>query len=593
MKRMLCLAAIAATLLGWGSQAPAQPSDGGKALVIAAFSGYDALMKDVAWVDNLAGKPGLPAMVRQGLAQFTGGKGLAGVDTKRPWGLIVSAGAGDFPILAFVPVKDFQQLLEALKPVIGDVQETGGVYEIPLGAQTVFAREVKSWVFVSRTKDALKSPPADPIKALGGLADQYTISVQVLVRNIPEELKQMVLPMIQMGMQAGLEERLPGESDAQFALRKKTAEMSVQQLTQMANELDTITFGLGVDHGSDSLRLEYAVVAKPGTELAKQISATKDGKTRFGGFFAKDAAMGMTSFGGSSEAQMAQVQALLGGLRNNVEQEIDRQNMSEADKKKAKELLADAVDVFQPLFKASRSEGGMMVKADSQGIGVAAGVAPVDGPKLTGFLKKLVDQLGEDAPEVAKLIKFDAEQREGVHFHTFSLPMEQMGLEDKQQENARKLFGKSLDVVVGAGQDEMYVAAGRNALELLKTAMDQSKELASQTVPPMQMFVAGAPIARLVQMLADKEEVREMAGRALKILEASGGKDRLSMTATVVPNGMKVRIDAQAGLVSLLQLAGIPKADFEEPAEEPAPEKEKPAAKKPAKAKARPKVTIE
>ncbi len=61
MKRMLCLAAIAATLLGWGSQGLAQPSDGGKALVIAAFSGYDALMKDVAWVDNLAGKPGLPA----------------------------------------------------------------------------------------------------------------------------------------------------------------------------------------------------------------------------------------------------------------------------------------------------------------------------------------------------------------------------------------------------------------------------------------------------------------------------------------------------------------------------------------------------
>ncbi len=492
-----------------------------------------------------------------------------------------------------MPVKDFQQLLEALKPVIGDVQETGGVYEIPLGVQTVFAREAKGWVFVSRSKDALQSPPADPLKALGDLPRQYTISVQVLVRNIPEELKQMFLPMIQMGMQAGLEERLPGESDAQFALRKKTSEITIQQITQMVNELDAVTLGLGVDHGSDSLRLEYAVVAKPGTELAKQISATPEGKTRFGGFFAKDAAMGMTSVGGSSEAQMAQVQALLDGLRNNVEEEVDRQDMSEADKKKAKELLADAMDVFQPLLKAARSEVGMMVKADSQGMAVAAGMAPVDGPKLTGFLKKLVDQFGKDAPEVAKRIKLDAEQREGVHFHTFSLPVEQMGLEDKEQENFRKLFGESLDVVVGAGQDEMYVAAGRNALELLKTAMDQSKQLASQTVPPMQMFVAGAPIARLVQLLAEEEEAREMAGRALKILEASGGKDRLSMTGTVVPNGVKVRIDAQAGLVSLLQLAGIPKADFEEPAEEPSAEAEKPAGKKPAKTKARPKVTIE
>lgn len=591
VKRMLCLAAIAATLLGWGSQGLAQQSNGGKPLVIAAFSGYDALMKDVAWVDNLAGKPGLPAMLRQGIAQFTGGKGLAGIDTKRPWGVIVSAGVGEFPILAFVPVKDFKQVLEALKPVIGDVEESGGVYEIPLGAQTLFAKEAKGWVFLSRAKDALKSPPADPVKALGGLPEQYTLSVQILVRNVPEELKQMLLPMIQMGMQAGLEQ-MPGESDAQFAFRKKVAETSIQQLTQLVNELDALTFGLGVDHATNSLRLEYTIVAKPGTELAKQMVGT-DGKTRFGGFFAKDAAMAMTGQGTSSEAQAAQVQSMLAGLRANIEQEIDRQDMSEADKKKAKELLGDVLDIFQPLFKANKSDAGMMVKADSQGIALAIGAMPVDGDKLTGFVKKLADQIAKDAPEIGKLIKLDADQREGVHFHTFSLPVDQLGLNGKEKENVQKLFGKSLDVVVGAGKDEMYLAAGRNALDVLKTAMDQSKQVAGERVPPLQMFIAGAPIARLVQTLADEEEAREVAGRVLKILEAAGGKDRVLVTGTILPNGMKVRIEAQAGLVSLLQLAEIPKAEFEEPAEEkPAAEEEKPAAKKPAKTKAKAKAKV-
>lgn len=593
VKRMLCLAAIAATLLGWGSQGLAQQSDGGKALVIAAFSGYDALMKDLAWVDNLAGKPGLPAMLRQSIAQFTGGKGLAGIDTKRPWGVIVSAGVGEFPILAFVPVKDFKQVLEALKPVIGDVEESGGVYEIPLGAQTLFAKEAKGWVFLSRAKDALKSPPADPVKALGGLPEQYTLSVQILVRNVPEELKQMFLPMIQMGMQAGLEQ-MPGESDAQFAFRKKMAETSIQQITQLVNELDTLTFGLGVDHATDSLRLEYTIVAKPGTELAKQIQiAGTDGKTRFGGFFAKDAAMAMTVQETSSEARTAQAQTVLAGLRANIEQEIDRQDISEADKKKAKELLGDVLDVFQPALKATKSDGGMMVKADSQGIALAIGATPVDGDKLTGFVKKLADQIAKDAPEIGKLIKLDADQREGVHFHTFSLPVDQLGLDDKEKENVQRLFGKSLDVVVGAGKDEMYLAAGRNALDVLKTAMDQSKQVAGQTVPPMQMFVAATPIVRLVQMFADEEEAKEAAGRALKILEAAGGKDRVVMTATVLPNGMKARIEVQAGLVSLLQLAEIPKAEFEEPAEEkPAAEEEKPAAKKPAKTKAKAKAKV-
>lgn len=561
MKRMLCLAAVAATLLGWGSQGLAQQSDGGKALVVAAFSGYDALMKDVAWVDNLAGKPGLPAMLRGAIAQFTGGKGLAGVDTTRPWGLIVSAGVGDFPILAFVPVKDFKQVLEALRPVIGDVEETGGVYEIPLGVQSVFAKEGKGWVFLSRTKDALKSPPADPLKALGGLPAQYTVSVQILVRNVPEELKQMVLPMIQMGMQAGLEQ-MSGESDAQFALRKKMAETSVQQFTQMVNELDALTLGLGVDHQADSMHLDYVVVAKPGTELAKQITAMREAKTRFAGFFAKDAAMGLTAMGSSSEAQAAQAQTILSGLRANVEQEIDRQEMSDADKKKAKELLGDLFDVFQPTLKAQESDMGMMVKADSQGVAVALGATPVDADKLNGLVKKFADQLAKDAPEVAKRIQPDAEQRDGIHFHSFSLPVDEMGLEGKEKENVQKLFGKSLDVVVGAGKEEMYLAAGRDALNLLKTAIDRSKQAASQVVPPMQMFIAGAPIARLVQMLAEEEEVKDVAGQALKILEAAGGKDRLLVTGSKVQNGMKVRIELQSGLVSLLQLAPIPKADF-------------------------------
>lgn len=594
MKRMLCLAAVAATLLGWGSQGLAQQSDGGKALVIAAFSGYDALMKDVAWVDNLAGKPGLPAMLRGGIAQFTGGKGLAGIDTKRPWGLIVSAGLGDFPILAFVPVKDFKQVLETLKPVIGDVEETGGVYEIPLGAQTVFAKDAKEWVFLSRTKESLKSAPADPVKVLGGLPAQYTISVQILVRNVPEELKQMFLPMIQMGMQAGLEQ-MPGESDAQFAFRKKMAETSIQQITQMANELDALTFGFGVDHQTDSLRLEYAVMAKPGTEMAKQMAAVSDGKTRFGGFFAEDAALGMTAQGAYTEGQAAQIQTRLASLRANVEQEIDRQEMSDADKKTAKALLADLLDVFQPLFKAQKSDVGMMVKADSQGVALAAGVTPVDGDKLTGLVKKFADQLAKDAPEVAKLIKLDAEQRNGVHFHTFSLPIDEMGLEGKEKENFQKLFGKSLDVVVGASKEEMYLAVGHGALDLLKTAMDKSKQTAAQAVPPMQMFVAGVPIARLVQSLAEEEEAREAAGQVLKILEASGGKDRVLMTASAVPNGMKVRIEAQSGLVSLLQLAPIPKAEFEEPAaeEKPPAEEKKPAAKKPGKTKAKAKILLE
>ncbi|MCR4414996.1 MAG: hypothetical protein NUV77_21465 [Thermoguttaceae bacterium] len=134
--------------------------------------------------------------------------------------------------------------------------------------------------------------------------------------------------------------------------------------------------------------------------------------------------------------------------------------------------------------------------------------------------------------------------------------------EGQAREHFQKLVGQTFDVVVAIGDTAAYVAAGRDAATLIKTVMDQSKQSAGASVPPAQLFVAGAPIARFVQAVADEND-KEDAAKAVKILEGAGGKDRVTMTMTVIPNGAKVRLEVQAGVVSLLRLAPIPKAGDE------------------------------
>jgi hypothetical protein len=550
---------VVAILLGSGGLSLAQKEDGGKPLVTVAFSGYQALMKDLAWIDGLAGKPGLPKMLQAQIAMVTGGKGLAGLDQKRPWGLIVKAGSGDFPLLAFVPVTNLKQLLGALQGVLGEPSESEGIYEFAAGAQTVYVKEAKGWAFISRSKDGLDALPADPIKELAGLPEKYTIAVQAAIKNIPEELKQMFLPLLQMGMQAGLEP-MPGESDEQFALRKKMSERVMEQFTTMVNELDTLTFGLGVDAQAGNVHFEYTITAKPGTATAKQLADVGQTKTNFGGFLMKDAAAAMNFVSKLQEADIAQVESLVAASRANAEREIDRQELSSDDKKKAKQLLGDLIEVLQATLKAGTIDGGFVVKLDASTAAAAAGMALADGQKLNATVKKLVEQIAKDEPQVAKVIKLDAQQRDGVHFHTLSLPVDALGGEGKAE--LTKMVGQTLEVIVAIGDKAAYVAAGRDAATLLKTVMDQSKQSAGAAVPPAQMFVAGAPIARFVQAVADEGD-KDEAAKAVKILEGASGKDRVTMTMTAIPNGANVRLEVQAGVISLLQLAPIPKAGDE------------------------------
>jgi len=562
-KTLLSMLAVA-LLLGAGNLVWAQDSStaGMKPIVTVGFSGYDEVLKDVEHIGNLTGNAQLAQMVEGQLNEAAGG--LAGLDKQKPWGLVVAVdesklGAGGGPPgmpfgpgmlsafqgYAFVPVTDLKQLLGALQPMVGDPADAGnGVLKIDSDGQPLFLKEQSGWVFVSTSPEMLASTPADPVPLLGGLNESYDLAVRITLANLPESLREGILGMMQM-MTAM---RRPGETDEQHAMRSKMAEQTMEQMTTALNELDALTVGLAVDRAASTASFEYVATAREGTELAAQMAQLSEVTTDFAGFLLPGAAVTMNASGKLAAKDIARTKMMIAQARTNALNDLDKQGLSAANLAQAKKMIGDVFAVIEATIDSGKMDGGMALVLDPGAVTLVAGAHVGDSAKLDGLVKDLVDQLVREQPDAAGLVKLDAEEHQGVRFHTLSLPVTMMGPE---AQTFSQLVGDALDVVIGIGPQSVYFAAGRDAAATLKRVIDQSKAEAGKSVPPMQLAVAATPIAKFVGQVGP-DEAKVVAGMLAGALEQSGGKDRITITSTPVPNGIKVRLEVEEGLLKLI-----------------------------------------
>jgi hypothetical protein len=229
--------------------------------------------------------------------------------------------------------------------------------------------------------------------------------------------------------------------------------------------------------------------------------------------------------------------------------ELEKQGLQEEQLKLAKQLAGDLMDVIGKTLESGKMDMAASAKLGPKAATVVAGGQIAEGGKLESVLKRLVEQVIKDQPDAAKFFKLDAEKHQDVQFHVVSVPTGMMGGE--AQEKAAALFGESLDVVIGIGEKSLYVAAGRDAVKTLKQAIDESKSAGEKSLPPMQLSVAAGAIAKFAAAVADEDE-RPNIEKVAKVLESSEGKDHVKLTATQIPNGARVRLDVEEGILRLL-----------------------------------------
>jgi hypothetical protein len=546
------LSALAVGLLlttPWTTRAADEAKSASQPLVVVTLSGYDEIIGDLRYLGKLGGDDELANDAESALKGQLGVDDLKGLDKKRPWGFVFqSAPDNQYSWNVLLPVTDIKALLDSLQQIFGQAGEPkDGVYELTMGAKSFFVKEKNGWAVVADSTEKLAKLPNDPALDLGEMPKAYDLGIRLVIKNIPAQTRQLLQMYLQLGFQAGMRQN-EGESDEQYRLRMKMAQQAMQQFNEMFNDLDTLEIGLSVDPKQAVGRLEYVITALPGTKTAQQMVVPTDLKTQFAGVLLPGAAVTLTAAGQIPQTQAAQIQSALAERKGEALRQLESQGLEGEQLAQAKRLVSELIDVLSATVESGRMDVGMSAMAGPKTLSVVAGGYVADAQRLDKVLRDVAVQIGKDEPEAAKMIKLDVEKHEGVQLHMVSIPKDK--LEGMDQLTA--LVGDSLDFVVGVGEKQIYLGAGRDALATVKKAIDGVKAQPAKATLPAEVVIRLTPIAELIAAIAERDNVKDAATKVLVELKKSPEKDKLIITSTPVPQGGRVRIEFQEGILRLI-----------------------------------------
>lgn len=547
MKKLL-LPFLALALLAFKSPlAKAEDESSTQPVIVVTFSGYAELKRDLEYLGTLSGNPDMAKGLEQLLMLFTQNQGLAGLDKGRPWGASVSitADGSQFPAMAFLPVTDLKQLLDALAAIIGEADDAGDdIFKIKRGTTTLFIKQEGKWAYIAQQRNVLDELPSNPLKGFRGLDKEYDLAVSVHVQSIPQALRDMAADLIKQGLEAQLQQS-QGD-DEQAELKAQITRKQVEAMVKGINEIDEITIGLNIDREKSRTYLDIAATAVEGSETAKQMAASAEEaeESRMAAFMLPEAILSLHLNAPISDDDEEQTEAMLKGVIGQIENEIDKEDdLNDDQKQKAKELIGDLFEVLdETMEEEGRLNAGVAIVGEKPFTAVV-GVLVADGEELEKIAKKFASLAAEDA-DLPKP-KFNVEKYKGHRFHAMSVPV------DNDADNADDLkesLGDPIKVVMAAGEDTFYVAIGEAGLATIKQILDTSAKNGDddEDEGPLKITLALAPILKLAAS-KNNDPTQAMMAESLK-----GGKDHVSITLENIENGVRYRIIAEEGVNRLL-----------------------------------------
>ncbi len=526
-----------------------------KPALTIAFAGYGQLIKDLKALDQLSGHTKLAAQAEAAIELQTSGKGLAGLDKSRPWGVLVSLGDDNQPIVeGYLPATDVKKLLASV-PALGEAPAANakGDYEVPMGDKTMYIKPKGKWAVFSDNEETLGSAPAEPAPAIAELTSKYLLCVRGSVQNVPEASRDNAIKTVRGMLEFALAMQ-PAASEEQRAMMAANVKQIFKKLEMLSKQLDTLVIGLGLDESSKSLFLDFEVRAVDGTDLAKKFEGMKDLTTNFAGFVLPGAAMTMLSAAKTEDEDVAEAKATIANYKQNLDKLLEANEQLGDKRELAKKLLGDLLNVAEKTIELKKSDGAMaVVLGDNPALVFGAHIA--EGKKLAETLKRLKEELAKDEPKVNDIVTLNAEEYEGVNFHLAKIPI--------PDPKAAEIFGETLQVTVGLSDSRLYFGAGKDPIAVIKKAMDASKESPDKSIDPADIVISAVPIAKFAAKVLGNDNPSEEAAKkgfakAAKLLEKTDGKDHITITVKPIENGAGLRLNVESGVTKAILDSTIP-----------------------------------
>lgn len=505
-----------------------------KPIVTVAINRLDEIKKDIIYIASVIS--GQPEQTIAATVELQTGFFTQGLDQTKPIGIIGTASGITPGFYAFVPTKNIQQLLAPLAGFGLQLQDAGdGLLVLQTGGLDVYFNQTDTYCFISNARESVAKPPEDPAKLLDGLTDTYDLAAKLNIQAIPVAQRALAMSQIRTAMEFSLQ-RLPDETDAAFEARRKAAQDSFQQLQDVVDQLDSLTFGLAVDGEKKRAFFDVSMAAVDGSKLAQQFSAYELASTKLSGFLAENAAAQLSSAYVISPSEVGQMISALESAKSQIDAAINSDPNIPAD---ARELIRSVVGNLMEVANGTIEDGEVdmagSVTTDGGEMKVMAAAKVANAQKLNDSFKEIIaaaQEQGEQLPD----IKMDAARHGSATFHTISIPIPPF------EDQAQRIFGESVDLTVGFGESHIYFGLGNGNIAALKSAITSSDKDGVDVDPLSGYLSVGSFIGFFADKL-DNPDVKLLA-------EAIGrGNDKILMTMTSEKNGTKYHIELQEGVL--------------------------------------------
>lgn len=521
--RMAGLAVLCMAVMATVAQAQ-QPT------MVFAIRGIDPLLDDAEFIGGEVGQEGVKDTVEQLAAAFTGGKGLAGIDRKKPLGVYwnsSAAGAPEMPVI-FLPIEDEAELKELFAGLAPDFKDSKGTWSATVNGNRVFGKVSTGYLFVSI---APLSKLADPTKITNS---KYDISLEVNIASIPEQFKELFLTQVEENGRRQMEEGPEPNSEAERMGREFGFNAALAIMKSLVNDGDRLTLGLDVDQKTRLGAMDFALTGKSNSPMAKVLAAYGKTQPLFAGIGSESAPFRMV-FSHPTPGTAEQLDAFFSGAKSSINDQIEKDERLNDDKDKAaaKSVAGRLLDIFMTTAKSGSLHSGVVLESGGKDKLRVIGGAKVANGDEAGKLLDDVIKLSKENPDVAK-VKVDAAKHAGARIHAIT---------HEADEESQKLFGDE-PAHLAFRADSLWMSIGGDNLTALKKALD-AKPSPRATASPISIQVK--PAALVLLMEKDDEGLLE---RAKEIAGKPG--DKMNVDLAPIPSGAKLRIEFG---IDLLQLA--------------------------------------
>jgi hypothetical protein len=521
----LCRRTVLVGLLALACSSAVRAADKPEVIAVVAVDPYADLRSQLTWVGEQVGNPTLAGFAESFILLATQGKGLAGLDVKRPVGIVITTEGGPLPTAhAFVPVKDLDKLLGAIQGMTGPVDEVDGKRRIsPPGAPPLDITEQDGWAILSQPGSPLEM--ADPLAVIGPLSKDYSIAVELFPSRMPGDMRERLKAMLDEAARNAADRGQPMDDTALRA--------GIERL----EDVEKLLFGLAIDTENDDIHLDITSVLEADAAAVASF---------------KDAGKATSTIASPATADGKQA-ALRGHYAVNVPAEgraavragLD-QALQQADDDALTRVVANLVrDLMAAMLDTGTIDAGVTVDTSAADgasplPSITVGMKVKDGAALQ---KQVKDRLGKaDALPPQVKVAFDTGKEGAATLHEITV--------DVSGTPGAERLGETVKLTLAVTPEHAYLLAGGDQKKRLAAALAGGGKPVADAVPFAGIDLSLAAMVGYAAKMMKAFDPDDPQGEALgDVAEQAAEKKstQVRFSAKPIDRGVTLRLTADAG----------------------------------------------